>query len=244
MVTKSAKLPTGTSASGHKATLPGGVLVALMLLVCSGAGYRLAAARLAPSTGGISLPPGTLNRLPLEIGDWFGRELKMSAAVIEATDTDDRVSRAYTSGIGLGSISLFVGYGVRLRDLAPHRPEVCYSGSGWTLDSTDRMSLEMSDGVTVTCQFHRFHRGGLGTQRMTVLNYYIVDGRYCPDVSLLRSKAWRFTTDSSYVAQVQVACSSDSDESGCEKAVRAFAAESAPAIQKCLTEGIEEARSN
>ena len=77
--------------------------------------------------------------------------------------------------------------------------------------------------------------------KMTVLNYYIVDGRYCPDVALLRSKAWRKTA-SNYVAQVQIACSSASFNDPCGDTVRAFARASADAIRSCLVEGVERAR--
>lgn len=217
------------------------VAVALILLVVSGAAYRLANAHLSPDGATSLLPRGTLARLSLSLGGWEGRESLIREEVIEATDTDDHVSRTYVAPGGFGQIALFVGYGVRLRDLAPHRPEVCYSGSGWTLDETVPATFESSAGNTLGSQIHRFYRGGLGTQKMTVLNYYIVDGRYCADVSLLRSSAWR-KADSNYVAQVQIACSSTSLNDRCEDTVKAFARESAGPIRACLVEGLDRAR--
>lgn len=219
----------------------GSTVAAIALLVCSGAGYRLASARLAQDHGMPSLARGTLHLLPMQIGDWSGSEAPLSEELVRATDTDDHVSRSYVSRDGRQRISLFIGYGERLRDLMPHRPEVCYSGAGWVLDETLKTELEIADGATLPCQVHRFRRGGLVLLRIAVLNYYIVDGRFCPDVSLLRSKAWRFNTDASYMAQIQISCSSRTGHDRCENAVRSFAADSAPSIQRSLAEAIDEA---
>jgi len=51
---------------------------------------------------------------------------------------------------------------------------------------------------------HHFSRGGLSAERLTVLSYYILDGRYSRDVSALRRIVWQGDTDVRYVAQVQV----------------------------------------
>lgn len=220
-----------------------GAIVALTLLVSSGTAYRMASARLTPDNRAPALPRGTLERLPMSIGQWVGSDVSLGKELVRATDTDDHVSRSYTKRSGRARVSLFIGYGVRLRDLAPHRPEVCYSGSGWTLDSTSKSTLDIG-GDTLTCQVHRFHRGGFGTQRTTVLNYYIVDGRHCSDVSILRSKAWRFDTDANYVAQVQIACSSAAVNAQCVETVEAFARDSAQPILRSLVESIEQARAD
>lgn len=232
--------PTTRGPSGFQI----GAFVALVLLVVSGAGYRMASARLAADTSAVPLPRGTLEKIPRTIGDWIGRDLTLDEELVRATDTDDHVSRTYAARTGFGLVSLFVGYGVRLRDLVPHRPEVCYSGAGWTLDSTEAAEIETADAGSLGCQIHHFHRGGLGTQNMTVLNYYIVDGRNCADVSLLRSRTWRLDIDTNYVAQIQIACSGSSARDRCMEAVTAFARVSAPEIQKCLVEGVERARLN
>jgi hypothetical protein len=71
---------------------------------------------------------------------------------------------------------------------------------------------------------------------MVVLNYYIVDGQYCPDVSLLRSKAARGTSGIRYMAQVQITSSANGrltpETAG--RSVQAFAADSAQAIRAVM----------
>lgn len=217
-----------------------GMAVGVVLLIGSGAGYRTLAGRYNLLTASVPLPPGTLARLPLQLGDWMGREMPLDEAVVRATDTDDHVNREYRHRHGQPAVSLFVAYGVNLRDLAPHRPEVCYPGAGWTLQETRKLTLTTADQSDLPCRVHRFKRGGLVRENITVLNYYIVDGKYCPDVSLLRSKAWRLSLQAKYAAQVQIVCGgSHMDPRGAEAATKAFAADSAPAIRDLLVAAVE-----
>ncbi len=215
-----------------------GVFAAFSLLVGSGAAHRIAAARFARASSSIPLPRGTLAALPLTIADWKGADVPLDDVVIEISDTDDHLNRVYTRANGRQRVSLFVGYGVKMRDLMPHRPEVCYVGQGWTMLSTRRVELPMPDGNRFPCQVHNFQRGGLDPRRIMVLNYYIVDGRFAQDVSALRSKAWKFNSDVSYVAQVQIAAPDDATEKTDEAVVPAFAAQSAELIRRLLVEAV------
>ncbi len=212
--------------------------VALAVLLAAGAGYRILAARHVALDTSTPIPRGTLARVPLEIGDWRGQDVPMDERVVRRTDTDDHINRSYRrSG---GTVFLFVGYGIRLRDLAPHRPEVCYPGAGWTLDGVRNVDLPLSDGGTLPCRILRFHRGGLEARSVVVLNYYIVNDESCPDVSLLRSKAWSGRRDGTlrYSAQVQITAPEDMGRFGAEALVRDFAAEAAPWIRKVLTDAV------
>jgi hypothetical protein len=89
----------------------------------------------------------------------------------------------------------------------PHRPEVCYPDAGWTPRISDRTRLPLADGQVLDCTLYEFSKSGLLSLTMYVLNYFIVDGQYSPDVSLLRSKAWRGPGGVHYMAQVQIICS-------------------------------------
>lgn len=216
-------------------------VAALALLMGSGVGYRMAASRLAQTHGSVRLPRGTLGALPLSLGTWRGRDVPLTAAVIGATDTDDHVNRAYGRESGRERVSLFLGYGVRVRDLMPHRPEVCYVGAGWVLDNKKQAELVCADGTLLPVTIHRFERGGLDSRRLSVLNYYIIDGRRYADVSALRAEAWRLRSDLSYIAQVQIAGTGvDLLESG-EGACKLFAVDSAPAIRELLKRAVDEA---
>jgi EpsI family protein len=212
------------------------VAVAFAVLIASGATYRSLAGHYARRTGGITLDRGTLGKLPLEVGEWLGQDVPLEDAIIQATDTDDHVNRKYVEGRGGRQVSFWLAYGIQLRDLQPHRPEVCYPGAGWTLDEINEVSLQLEAGGKLPCRILSFHRGGLQSDIVVVLNYYIIDGTYCPDVSLLRSKQWRLGQGGArYAAQVQIASSQAHDVYGNEQAVRAFATVVAKPIEELIT---------
>jgi len=227
----------------NKRTLTMAVGAALSLLIVSGAGYRVLAWRLGATDGGSPLPPGTLQRLPMQIGQWSGKDVKLDERVVEATDTDAHVNRRYLRSHGSDGVSLYIAYGVRARDLMPHRPEVCYPGNGWTLKDTRHVDVPLADGTKLQCRILKFSRAGLSTENITVLSYYLVDGQYSPDVSLLRSKSWTGQSGIGYMAQVQITCSGGgrlSPESSV-KSVSEFAADSARAIYDLFRSSEEDA---
>lgn len=237
MKTQIAELPKPSGKSFLAATI-GGVVILLL----AGGGFRALASYYSRPSTSIPIPKGTLARLPMTIGQWVGRDIPMDEQIIKRTDTDDLINRRYQRTGGGQTVSLFVAYGVRLRDLTPHRPEVCYPGAGWTLDENKSIELKGADGSPVLCRLLRFHKGTLTSERIQVLNYYIVDGQYCPDVSLLRSKAWRTDIAGSYSAQVQLTCA-DSPEYETGNYLRDLAAQSAPLIRRLLADAVAAAHS-
>jgi EpsI family protein len=179
-------------------------IAASFLMLVFGLAYRVVAARLEAPIDGTPISPAALARFPLQIGDWTGEDVPLDEEVVSATDTDAHLNRRYSRHGGLEALSFYLASGVKARDLMPHRPEVCYTGAGWTL--TDRRSTELllSDSAKLPCNIMQFSRGALNTQKVIVLDYYLVDGQYCADVSLLRSKAWRGSGTVRYVAQVEI----------------------------------------
>ncbi len=219
------------------------VIVAGFLMLISSAAYRVLAARLEAPVNTVPISPAALERLPLQIGDWMGREVPLDEAIVRATDTDAHINRSYSRNNASQYILLYIASGVKARDLMPHRPEVCYTGAGWTLIDKRSMELPLSDGMELPCMALQFSRGTLNTKKTVLLNYYIVDGQYCRDISLLRSKAWRGSGTVRYVAQIQIVASTTANltTDSAERIVRAFAVESAPSISR-LFESAEESR--
>jgi EpsI family protein len=219
------------------------VVAAAFLMLVSTAAYRILAAHLEAPVNTTSMPPDALERLPLQIGDWTGQKVPLDEAIVRATDTEAHINRRYSRHNASEYILLYVAYGVRARDLMPHRPEVCYTGAGWTLIDKRSMELPLSDGMKLPCNVFQFSRGTLNTEKTVVLDYYIVDGQYCRDVSLLRSKAWRGSGTVRYVAQVQIVTSITSNLTAdlAVKIICDFACESASSISR-LFESAEESR--
>jgi EpsI family protein len=213
----------------------------VLLLVAAGAGYRVLAYRLDRTLAGGSFPRGTLAALPFEIGEWTGRDEPLDESIVEATDLDDYVNRWYVRRTDGAAVGLWLAFGSRARDLMPHRPEVCYPGAGWTLEGQNTTVLHPRAGSDLRVRILDFTRGGLDPRQLTVLNYYIVDGETCEDVSLLRSKAWRGQTSVKYTAQVQITCRESAARTTASPGnlVRAFAVDSFAEIMTLLDRSVD-----
>lgn len=220
-------------------------VVAGFLMFVSTAAYRVLTARLEAPVNTTPISPAALERLPLQIGDWMGREVPLDEAIVRATDTDAHINRSYSRNNASQYISLYIASGVKVRDLMPHRPEVCYTGAGWTRIDKRSIELPLSDGMKLPCNVLQFSRGTLNTKKTVLLNYYIVDGQYCRDVSGLRFKAWRGSGRVRYVAQIQILAFATSNLTAdlAERIISDFAAESASSISG-LFESAEESRSS
>ena len=212
------------------------VVASAVLLVASGAGFRVLRHQMERDVSSQRVEPGTLARLPLNIDGWVGRDATIEEAVIRTADVDDYVYRHYVHSGAARAVGLWVAYGVRARDLMPHRPEVCYPGAGWTLVDKQVVEVPLDGGQTLRAHIFQFSLGGVGPRPLNVLNFYIIDGETCEDVSLLRSRAWKGHGAVRYVAQVQITAQADPARVGelPEDTVREFAAALFPHLQALL----------
>ncbi len=225
----------------NKKSVISAVITASILMIVFGFGYRVLAARLSGDTSALAIDPEILKKFPIQIGDWTGTEVPIDEKIIQATDTDARISRNYSRSNGQEAVWFYVAFGVKARDLMPHRPEVCYIGAGWTLTERHSADLQTGSGQILPVSVLKFKRGSLNYEYIMVLDYYIVDGQYCRDVSLLRSRIWQGSGSVGYVAQVQVVTPvSINNMDISEKKVSSFAAESAPFLLEILNAAKEE----
>lgn len=178
--------------------------VAGVLMLASGIVHRLLAARMAASTSAITIPADLLDGLPLRIGEWSGKDIPLNDAIVRQTDTDVHINRLYSHS-RLGSASLYIGCGSRIRELMVHRPEVCYIGAGWTRTARHSRTVSLADGESLPCVIFEFSRGVLGVEKIGVLHYYIVDGQYCRDLSEWQHRFWSIR----YVTNVQIVVPSE-----------------------------------
>ena len=211
-------------------------LTVSFLMLVFGVTHRILGAWLESDSGISSIPPDALEKLPLQINQWMGQDEPLNEAVIEATDTDAHINRRYCRYTAAEQVLLFVTAGTRARDLMPHRPEVCYTGAGWTRVNNKTVEFPLDDGTTLPCSVFQFTKGALNAQKIVILDYYIVDGQFCRDISLLRSKIWRGSGAVNYVVQVQILGSVPADQTvdSTEEMVFEFACESAPFISHIL----------
>ena len=211
-------------------------IVATFMMFIFGTIYRVLSVCLVNPEGVSAMLPDSLEILPLQIGDWSGQDEPLSEAIIEATDTDAHINRRYFRYNLLDQACLYIAAGKRARDLMPHRPEVCYIGAGWTRVNSNSAELLLDDGRVLPCNIFQFSKGTLNKKNIIVLDYYLVDGQFSQDVSLLRSKIWKGSGAVGYVAQVQIvaAINSSLKADSAVQLVSDFAGESALLIFEVL----------
>lgn len=221
-------------------------IAASILMLAFGLTYHALAARLGVSTTISSIVPEVVQHLPMQIGSWTGQDVPLDEAIVRATGTDAHINRRYSRRNGLESVSLYVACGVNARNLMVHRPEICYIGAGWTLMNRRSVELPLNDGTRLPCSVLDFSRGGLNTNQVTALYYFIVDGQCCGDVSLLQSRAWLGSGTVRYVAQVQIVVSTTANltADSAERIVSDFAVESASSISRLFEDAEEDQRSD
>lgn len=203
-------------------------------MLVSGLTYRLMAARVGTPLATAPIAPGALAEFPMQIADWVGEEVPLDAAIIRGTQTDAHINRRYSRHNDLESVSFYVACGVRTSEMAYHRPDVCYPGAGWTRVEQHPLELPLSEETELPCTIFQFARGELRKETVTVLHYWIVDGRFCRDVSPLRSRLWRLSAKVDSIAQVQIVASSTETltSEAASKLVCAFAVDSASAVAR------------
>ncbi len=214
--------------SNRRPTIPA-VVAASGLMLVFGLTYRVVAARLEAPVATTPISPEALVWFPLDLGGWKGEEVPLDEKVVQRTGTDAHLNRRYVRRGGFEAVTFYIASGVKARDLLPHRPEVCYKGAGWTRVDKRSVKLPVSDSAPLPCNIMQFSRGILNTERIVVLDYYIVDGQYCGNVSLLRWKACLGFGMVRYVVQVQISTPllATDDAEAAVKLVSDFAIESA-----------------
>lgn len=219
-------------------------LAASFLILIFGLTYRVLATRLGATITTTPISPDALQNFPIEITNWRGREEPLDETIVKRTGTDAHISRSYSRHNGSESVSFYLACGVNLGDVLEHHPERCYCGAGWTIIDSYSSDLMLYNRVKLPCQILLFSRGDLKPQRTIVLYYIFLDGQYYGSFSLLRSRVWRILATADYVAQVQIAVSSEGDlaPDTMIKIVSDFAKDSAPLIDDMLADIQKERR--
>jgi hypothetical protein len=183
----------------------------------------------------------------MQIGDWTGQDVPLDEAILRTIGADAFINRRYTRRPGSESVSFFIAAsGVTAGGLVGHAPEICNVYSGYEPGNHRSVKLPLNDGAMLPCKILQFSRGGaLDPEKKTVLYYYMADGQFCGDRSVLRARVRRGPSMVHCVAQVQVAASS-AETATADSATRlvcAFAADSASSIAQ-LFEDLEKDRSS
>lgn len=130
-------------------------------------------------------PRVSLANLPLQIGDWRGRDdVALSPEMVEAAGVDDYVNRLYVTP-SRHAVSLYVGYYASQRQGDTiHSPQNCLPGAGWQAVASTRHELATPD-ATVEVNDVLIQKG---LDRAEVLYWY--QGRGHTIASEYANKLW------------------------------------------------------
>jgi EpsI family protein len=116
-----------------------------------------------------------LTELPLTLGEWDGMDSELDQRLIEALGTDTAVNRRYVR-TGRGVVDLHCALWTTGDEWLPHEPHVCYTGSGWNIDSRRQIDVPEAPGLRATLLVAA-QKG----QRIQVLYWYQLGDRAYSD---------------------------------------------------------------
>lgn len=120
------------------------------------------------------VPRQSLENFPLQVGDWSGIEVPISAASRAVLGPGDFLERAYTTQTGAAPLDFFVAYfpSQRTGDTI-HSPKNCLPGAGWTPTQSAVIQIPWEKG-RVTANRYVLQQG---LDRQVVIYWYQAHGR-------------------------------------------------------------------
>jgi hypothetical protein len=203
-------------------------VVAVILLVTTGAIYRAMEARLYGNDLAPVKLPTPLREVPERMGAWVGQDLSIpetTVAYMRRNFADDYISRRYVNAReGLWADLYLVYCSSHPGGILGHQPLVCFPNNGWIHDETTSSQIVSRSGRPISCLVHRFHKPSPAYQQMVVLNFYILNGQITLSEREFSSPWGRRPNLSGdparYVAQIEIS-------SNLESSARAAAAQMA-----------------
>ncbi|HUW19297.1 MAG TPA: exosortase-associated EpsI family protein [Sedimentisphaerales bacterium] len=183
-------------------------ILAFVLLIVSGAAYRVIASHLKVITSTPIGLPVALSGLPFGVSNWAGKDVPIPQNIQRSAGNDDFVNRLYVNKSNNEWANLYIAYTARPRTMLGHQPRACYVGGGWVHDSTYASEVNSNKGRRIPCLIHLFHIPAPHYEERIVLNFYIVNGRITADESVFTGVGWRTPNiagdPARYVAQIQI----------------------------------------
>jgi len=116
-----------------------------------------------------------LDSLPVQVGDWTGRQVRIPEDVLQTIGAGDFLERLYSRDSAEPPIDLFIIYFPTQRTgTTIHSPQHCLPGSGWFPVEHKRLTLLEADGHAVIANRYVVTKR---LDRQLVLYWYQAHGR-------------------------------------------------------------------
>jgi Protein of unknown function (DUF3485) len=176
-----------------------------------------------------------LSSIPLELGNWTGRDEPVDANIIERAQTTEYLNRTYESRTHAGlSLRLWINYS-RYGNNLRHTPEICLPSGGWNKIESQTCVLAVPVGENLAIPITRlgYGRGEL-VEHVGFWYYIFGEGKLENYVRRLpitsRSSHGRTTRGSSMTVEVFYPGENDPEGEG----LRNFARELLAALEQIL----------
>jgi hypothetical protein len=189
------------------------IVAALVVLCGTGAIYRIFVSKMKIAVNTHIRLPLPLNTIPQQIGAWTGTDVPITETVQEVAGNDDFLSRLYVDRQTKQSANIYLGYSASPRTMIGHRPDVCYSASGWINEGCEDKKFTSISGHQIPCLIRRFSRPPPEVGEIFVLNYYVINGRITAKEEEFSGLGWRTPNINGnlalYAAQIQISSTSE-----------------------------------
>lgn len=89
----------------------------------------------------------TFNSFPHEIGEWEATESKLIPDVVQSLKLDDYYMADYQKGKDVPVNMYLAYYQSQRKGASPHSPRVCIPGGGWKINSLNRETIKLNNGI-------------------------------------------------------------------------------------------------
>lgn len=189
-----------------------GWIIVISALLAAGFIYRGAAAKqqlIVSQTSSITIP---LKQFPLKLNEWLGKDIP-TEIIEETTGCDDYLFRLYRNSKTGEYANVYVTFCAQPRKMLGHRPEVCFTASGWDILHDQKIHIATTSGKTIPCIKYLFEKPVGLRDEFTVLNFYILNGRLTEDHKEFSGIKWRTLANPKeqvrYVTQIQISSSNE-----------------------------------
>jgi EpsI family protein len=134
------------------------------------------------AASGATQVQGSLEALPLVLGEWSGRDVEPDERVVRQVAAETMIERMYTSASG-ATVYVHLAAFPSAKLKRPHPPEVCYRNAGWDVQTLETAAAQQGGEYSV---LHCEKPG----ERVVVYSWYQMADRVAPDWGELR-KAFR-----------------------------------------------------
>jgi hypothetical protein len=145
--------------------------------------------------------------MPLEIGEWVGKEQEMPQAAVKMLKPNVEISREYTNGKTGEWVQFLLVECSDGRDLAGHYPPNCYPGIGWTLVGQEAKTWKVGSMEIPGVEYEFVMHGALQQGHIFADDFFVMpDGSFVADMARFNRASADYRKHYYGAAQVEVTC--------------------------------------